>query len=95
MKRNPRKKTPSATRDRCITAADWRRLHLPGTPGKISGDPEIRAFVDGLLDTTTMVQIAEACKQRFGAARAPGKSAVHRYWSTFRASRVRGDIKGG
>jgi hypothetical protein len=73
-----------------IPASEWRRLHLPGTPGKISGDPEIAAFVDELLATTGMVKIAAACKERFGPERAPGKSAVHRYWTTFHASRVRG-----
>lgn len=73
-----------------IPASEWRRLHLPGTPGKISGDPEVAAFVDPLLATKSFRLIVEACKERFGPARAPGKSAVHRYWMTFHAARVRG-----
>jgi len=71
------------------TKSDWRRLHLSGTPGKISGDPEIAAFVDKQLESETFERIAEACKRRFGPARAPGKSAVHRYWQKFHAARVR------
>ena len=72
-----------------IPASEHRRLHLGGTPGKITGDPEVAAFVDDLLATETFTQIAEACKRRFGPARAPGKSAVHRYWQKFHAARVR------
>lgn len=73
-----------------ISASEWRRLHLPGTPGKISGDPEIAAFVDTLLATKTFTQIAQACKKCFGPARAPSKSAVHSYWMKFHAARARG-----
>jgi hypothetical protein len=82
VNRNPRKKAVSAIKNRCVTAADWRRLHLSGRPSRIVSDPELRAFVDELLPRTTFEQIATACQKRFGAKRAPSKSAVHRYWQT-------------
>jgi len=86
-------RTYAATRR--IYAAEWRRLHLRGSPGKIAGDPEISAFVDERLPNMTFGQIAAACAKRFGRGRAPGKSAVHRYWLKFRALLTRGDKDAG
>lgn len=59
---------------------EWRRRHLPGRPGKIDGDPEVRAVVDDLLNTCTFDQIVAHCRDRFGPDRAPSKSAISRYW---------------
>lgn len=91
MKRNKstRRTRPPIAPDRHPTAAEWRRLHLPGSPAKIPADPELRAFVDERLPTMTFGQIAAACAKRFGRGRAPGKSAVHRYWTTFHAASAR------
>ncbi|MBI3043583.1 MAG: hypothetical protein HYY78_12255 [Betaproteobacteria bacterium] len=65
-----------------ITAAKWRRLHLLGNPPRIAGDPEVREFLKKALRTMSFKRAAEACGQRFGA-RAPGKSAIHRYWKKY------------
>jgi len=71
------------------SAAEWRALHLTGRPGKIVRDPDVRAFIDESLARLTFVQLADACRERFGAKRAPSKSAIHRYWLRTRAT-VRG-----
>lgn len=62
----------------------WRREHRPGRPGKIESDPEVKAFVDANLPRMTFRELARACRDKFGAARAPGRSAVHRYWQSRR-----------
>lgn len=54
---------------------------MPGRPGKIIGDPELRAFVDANLPTMTLAALAAACRAKFGPARAPGYTSVWRYWS--------------
>jgi len=66
-----------------IEAAEHRRRHLRGVPHKVLRDPEVAAFVEGALASMTFQAIADACIERFGPGRAPGKSAVHRYWSAF------------
>lgn len=62
---------------------EWRRRHLKGYPHKILQDVEIEAFVNSVLLTMTFGGIARACVEKFGAARAPSPSSVHRYWSAF------------
>lgn len=66
-----------------VRAKEWREQHRAGHPHKILRDPEVEAFVEGSLPSMTFQAIADACRERFGAERAPGKSAVHRYWSDF------------
>jgi hypothetical protein len=65
---------------RDLTAAEWRRLHLPGNPSRIAGDPELRDYVIRCLETMSFRRAADACLEKFGAERAPRKSAIHRYW---------------
>lgn len=81
-----------------LTLAEWRRRHLPGVPSKISSDAEVRQFVTSAFDTMTFDAIADACRKKFGPKRAPGKSAVHRYWQKSYAARgsgARGDQSAG
>lgn len=66
-----------------IEPAEHLRRHLRGVPHKVLRDPEVAAFVEGALGSMTFQAIADACIERFGPGRAPGKSAVHRYWSAF------------
>lgn len=73
-----------------LTAVQWRRLHLPGRQAKIPGDPEIRRFVKKALKTMTFNEIAQACRERFGAERAPSKTAIGRYQLALEKSRRRG-----
>ena len=75
-----------------LTPAEWRRHHLPGVPSKISSDAEVREFVTKALGTMTFAAIAEACRKKFGAARAPGKSAIQRFWQGHR-SKITGHRK--
>jgi len=73
-------KKKTVQKARLLSADERRRRHLPGVPFKVLRDSEVRLFVDLALETMTFVAIAKACRERFGAERAPGKSAVHRYW---------------
>ena len=63
-----------------FTGATWRRRHLRGNPSKIMCDAAVRRFVNKLLPAVGFFEIAKRCRQKFGAERAPGKSAIHRYW---------------
>lgn len=65
---------------------DWRRLHRPGHPGKIDRDPEVKAFVDANLAAMTFMDLAQECRARFGADRAPSKSSLSRYWNRARSA---------
>ena len=67
-------------KDRLLSRLQRRRRHIPGRPFKVCMDTEVRLFVDLALESMTFVEIAKACRERFGAERAPGKSAVYRYW---------------
>ncbi|MFO1153573.1 MAG: hypothetical protein U1E42_07885 [Rhodospirillales bacterium] len=62
------------------------RDHRRGVPFKIEADSELRAFVDDLLPHCTFAEVAAECVKRFGKERAPGHSAVHRYWLRRRSS---------
>jgi hypothetical protein len=67
-----------------FSAAQRRRMHLSGGAPKVS-DPEVRRFVDRALALGMSYQeIALACLHNFGKARAPGKSAIGRYWQTLK-----------
>ena len=76
LKRSRNKRSPK-------TPAEWRAMHLPGNPGKIIADPELRAFVDRHLEKFTFVELAAKCCGAFGAERAPSKSTLSRYWQHF------------
>ena len=80
-------------RPRVNSLAAWRALHLTGSPSKFSIDAELRAYVDELLKTDTMQQIADACREKFGAKRAPSKSAVHRYWRAVQTAAAKESFK--
>lgn len=71
---------------RLFSAAERRRLHLPGRGHKVLADPEVRAFVDASLETMTFTAIAKVCRERFGT-RAPSRSSLHRYWLALLGSR--------
>lgn len=66
---------------------EWREQHRAGHPHKVLRDLEVEAFVEGALASMTFQAIADACLERFGPERAPGKSAVHRYWREFHKTR--------
>jgi hypothetical protein len=80
MKRNPRSNDALSPAEQISQAADWRRLHLPRHPMRLLLDHEQRAFVDQLLPHKTFMQIQTDCREKFGAERGAGKSAIHRYW---------------
>ena len=71
---------------RLLSAAERRMRHLPGASLKVTRDREIWLFVDSALETMTFVEIAKACREKFGVESSPSKSSVHRYWlATLRA----------
>ena len=55
---------------------------MPGYGGvsPIDRDAELAAFIRPLLGVEKLVGIADLCRERFGADRAPSKSAIHRFW---------------
>lgn len=66
-----------------VEAREWREQHRAGRPHKVLCDPEVRAFVEQSFPSMTFAAIADACLERFGPERAPGKSSVGRYWDSF------------
>lgn len=50
-----------------------------GMLSKIERDPEVRAYLHSLPCAYTIAQLADACKKKFGAERAPASTSVHRY----------------
>lgn len=77
------------SRPRVLDARAWRRLHLPGRPSKIGADGAVRRFVERLLPNHIFAEVAAKARARFGAKRAPSKSAVGRYWAATRGRRRR------
>ena len=69
------------------TAAEFRALHMRGSIGKIAGDPALRAYVNRHLKKSTFADLAAKCRERFGAERAPSKSAIGRYWHRTQAGK--------
>ena len=51
---------------------------FPQSP--IERDSEVAAFIADGLGTCTLHDLRTAVLARFGAARTPSKSAIHRYW---------------
>ena len=56
---------------------------LPRSP--IERDAEVARFLTGRLGTGTIEEARAACVERFGHARTPSASALHRYWQRVRA----------
>lgn len=65
-----------------LTPEEWRARHLRGSPPRILADPELRTFIDARLPAMTFDQLAAVVRTAFGPARAPSRSAIHRYWKT-------------
>ncbi len=61
---------------RLLSAAERRMRHLPGASLKVTRDREVWLFVDFALETMTFVEIAKACREKFGVERSPSKSSV-------------------
>ncbi len=53
--------------------------HRPGARRRLDRDPEQAAFIEARLPHMTYAEIAEAARERFGEARAVGKSTVHNW----------------
>lgn len=58
---------------------DLKRRVRAGRPPRIEQDPEIRDFLLNLRGHHTIVAIQALVAARFGNARAPSKSAIHRW----------------
>ncbi len=55
----------------------------PGRGGRVSkleSDHEVATFIKERLGNTPLQKIATEAQSQFGKKRAPGKSAIHRYW---------------
>lgn len=58
---------------------------------KVERDPEIRDFIHSLRGCNSVDEIVEACQKRFGP-RAPGRTAVYRYFQRLKFRRgIRGE----
>lgn len=66
-----------------LRPGERRHHHMMGAPSKIERDAEVRDFVIRNITSMTFGQLAQACRQRFGADRAPSKSSMHRFWSQY------------
>lgn len=62
-----------------------------GGHSRIDSDPELLAFILGLPAHLTYPQIEAACRAKFGAERAPSKSAVHRFVQRLRYPNDKGE----
>ncbi len=60
--------------------AFWTEAHVihRGREGRIELDPEVRDFIDDRIGRLTYADLAERCRERFGA-RAPSRSTIHRH----------------
>ena len=56
----------------------WKRR--PGPLSRLDRDPEVGAFVRERLGTVPVAEIVRQARDRFGPERAPGKTAIWRYW---------------
>lgn len=66
--------------------AEWKGLHRVGRRDIILSDQPVREFVDEALGYMTLVETAAACRERFGAERAPSRSTIHRYLKSRQAT---------
>ncbi|MFV0474148.1 MAG: hypothetical protein ACK5MQ_08080 [Pikeienuella sp.] len=60
--------------------------HRPGARRRLDRDPEQAAFIEARLPHMTYAEIADAARERFGEARAVGKSTVHNWHRKYRPS---------
>ena len=71
---------PSTPFEAPSTAADHRRQHRPGRPGRIDTDAELRAFILARIEIMTFPELADAVAEAFPPERRVAKSAIHRWW---------------
>ncbi|MBA3517987.1 MAG: hypothetical protein H0T75_10170 [Rhizobiales bacterium] len=50
-------------------------------------DPEVAVFVAERLGGLTVAEVNKETTARFGAARTPARSSIHRYWMRLRQAR--------
>ncbi|OQW67457.1 MAG: hypothetical protein BVN35_20340 [Proteobacteria bacterium ST_bin11] len=62
-----------------VAAISRFKPRLMGTPSKFEKDREMADYVLSIQEGTPYVTIHEMCVKKFGEARAPSKSAIHRY----------------
>ncbi|WP_187428365.1 hypothetical protein [Roseobacter fucihabitans] len=58
-------------------AARHLREHRPGRPSKIDSDPELHAFINARIETTTFPALEKAVAKKFPPKRRVGKNAIH------------------
>lgn len=58
------------------TAGAWPNGRRPA----FWADLAVRTLLTALHRQMTLAEARAACAERFGAARTPSKSAIHRYW---------------
>jgi hypothetical protein len=61
-------------------AAEHRRAHRSGVLSRITRDPEVEAFILGIIETMTYAQVVEAVARTFPPARHISSSSLHRWW---------------
>jgi len=47
---------------------------------KIQMDPELKSYIDTIIDEMTYSEVYQKCVGRFGENRAPSRTAIARYW---------------
>ena len=66
----------------------WRQP--PGRLSRLDRDPEVGAFVRERLGRVPVAEIVRQVRDRFGPERAPGKSAIWRWWRRIAGERETG-----
>lgn len=61
-------------------AAAHRAAHVKGTPSRISGDPELEAFLLARVGFRTFPQLAQDVKDAFPPERRVAQSSIWRWW---------------
>lgn len=56
-----------------------RLLQKRGSRSRVDKDPEVKSFIMGLSEPTTIAALRNVLVSRFGEQRTPSKSALHRY----------------
>lgn len=75
---------PVTPPDAVAFAAQYRRQHRPGTPSKITADPELQAVIRARINTLTYAQIIAELAAAFPPERRVSHSSLARWWQANR-----------
>lgn len=86
---------PATEYDRLRTIEASRTQRLLKPRSRIDADPEVADFIAAKLGTVYLDDVVRLCLERFGAERAPSRSAVDRFRHRLEAARAEAAPEGG